>query len=39
VSSSIAMEDRNKSKTFADIMSYITKPISVNDLIAIASKE
>jgi CheY-like chemotaxis protein len=39
VSSSIAMEDRNKSKTFADIMSYITKPVSVNDLIAIASKE
>ena len=39
VSSSIAMEDRNKSKTFSDIMSYITKPVSVNDLLAIASKE
>lgn len=39
VSSSIAMEDRNKSKTFPDIISYISKPISVNNLIAISSKE
>jgi CheY-like chemotaxis protein len=39
VSSSIAIEDRNKSKTFPDIMGYIPKPISVNDLIAIVSKE
>jgi CheY-like chemotaxis protein len=39
VSSSIAMEDRNKSKTFTDIMGYIPKPISVNDLITIASNK
>ncbi len=39
VSSSIAIEDRNKSKTFTDIMGYIPKPISINDLIAIVSKE
>jgi CheY-like chemotaxis protein len=39
VSSSIAIEDRNKSKTFIDIMGYIPKPITVNDLIAIVSKE
>jgi CheY-like chemotaxis protein len=39
VSSSIAMEDRNKSKTFPDIISYLSKPISVNNLITISSKE
>lgn len=39
VSSSIAIEDKNKSKTFTDIIGYIPKPISVNDLIAIVSKE
>ena len=39
VSSSIAIEDRNKSKTFSDIIGYIPKPISVNDLITIVSKE
>ena len=39
VSSSIAVEDRNKSKTYTDIMGYIPKPISVNDLIAIVSNE
>lgn len=39
VSSSIAIEDRNKSKTFSDIIGYIPKPISINDLIAIVSKE
>jgi CheY-like chemotaxis protein len=39
VSSSIAIEDRNKSKTFTDIMGYIPKPITVDDLIAIVSKE
>jgi CheY-like chemotaxis protein len=35
VSSSIAIEDKNKSKTFTDIIGYIPKPISVNDLLAI----
>ncbi|NDP28582.1 MAG: response regulator [Flavobacterium sp.] len=39
VSSSIAIEDKNKSKTFTDIMGYIPKPISVNDLIAIVATE
>lgn len=39
VSSSIAIEDKNKSKTFTDIMGYIPKPISVNDLLAIVSNE
>lgn len=38
VSSSIAIEDKNKSKTFEDILGYIAKPISINDLIAIASQ-
>lgn len=35
VSSSILIEDRNKSKTFTDISGYIPKPISVEDLISI----
>lgn len=35
VSSSIALEDRNKSKSFTDIIGYIPKPISVEDLISI----
>ena len=39
VSSSIAMDDRNKSKTFADIIGYIPKPISINDLLSIVSNE
>lgn len=39
VSSSIAIEDRNKSKTFSDIIGYIPKPISINDLLSIVSKE
>jgi len=37
VSSSIALEDKNKSATFSNIMGYIPKPISVNELIAIVS--
>jgi CheY-like chemotaxis protein len=37
VSSSIALEDRNKSKTFSDIIGYIPKPITVNDLLSIVS--
>jgi CheY-like chemotaxis protein len=39
VSSSIALEDKNKSKTFADIFGYIPKPISVADLLSIFSEE
>lgn len=39
VSSSIALDDRNKSKTFADIIGYIPKPISINDLLSIVSNE
>lgn len=39
VSSSIALEDRNKSKTYKDIYGYIPKPVSVNDLISIVSNE
>jgi len=38
VSSSIAIEDKNKSKTYTDVIGYLPKPISVNDLIAIALK-
>jgi CheY-like chemotaxis protein len=39
VSSSIAIEDKNKSKTFTDIFGYIPKPISVDDLISIVSNK
>jgi CheY-like chemotaxis protein len=39
VSSSIALEDKNKSKTFPDIFGYIPKPISVADLLSIFSEE
>ncbi len=39
VSSSIAVEDKNKSKTFGDIIGYIPKPISVNDLLSIVENE
>lgn len=39
VSSSIAIEDKNKSKTFTEIIDYIPKPVSVNDLLNIVSKE
>lgn len=39
VSSSIAVEDKNKSETFRNIIGYIPKPISVNELIAIVSNE
>ncbi|HSN47309.1 MAG TPA: response regulator [Flavobacterium sp.] len=35
VSSSISLEDKNKSKTFTDIIEYIPKPISLDDLISI----
>jgi CheY-like chemotaxis protein len=39
VSSSIALEDKNKSKTFTDIIGYIPKPISVADLLSIVTEE
>ncbi len=39
VSSSIAIEDKNKSMTFSNIMGYMPKPISVNELIAIVSNK
>jgi CheY-like chemotaxis protein len=39
VSSSIAVEDKNKSKTYIDILGYLSKPITVNDLILIASND
>lgn len=38
VSSSIAIEDKDKSKTFDCIVGYITKPITINDLLAIVSE-
>nr|WP_314897092.1 response regulator [uncultured Flavobacterium sp.] len=37
VSSSIAIEDKNKSKTYPDILGYLSKPITTDDLILIAS--
>lgn len=37
VSSSIAIEDKNKSKTYENILGYLSKPINVNDLVLIAS--
>ncbi|WP_281337389.1 response regulator [Flavobacterium eburneipallidum] len=39
VSSSIASEDKNKSKSFTDITGYIPKPISVNDLLSIVTEK
>ena len=39
VSSSIAIEDKNKSKTFSDIVGYISKPVTVNDLVSIVSNQ
>ncbi len=39
VSSSIAIQDKNKSKTYPDILGFLSKPISVDDLLAIASKD
>lgn len=39
VSSSIAIEDRQKSETYADILGYLPKPITVSILTAIASEE
>jgi CheY-like chemotaxis protein len=39
VSSSIAIEDKKKAKTYIDIIDYIPKPITVNMLTALTSKE
>ena len=39
VSSSIAIEDKNKSKSYENILGYLSKPVHVNDLILIASRE
>lgn len=39
VSSSIAAEDKNKSKTYPDILGYLSKPVNINDLILIASND
>jgi CheY-like chemotaxis protein len=37
VSSSIANEDKEKSKTFPDILGYLSKPVILNDLLMINS--
>ncbi|MFI0490683.1 response regulator [Flavobacterium sp.] len=39
VSSSIAIEDKDKSKTFKDIVGYISKPVTADDIVLIASNE
>ncbi len=39
VSSSIAIEDKNKSKTYPDILGYLSKPITTDDLRMIASND
>ncbi|MDI5950073.1 response regulator [Flavobacterium yafengii] len=39
VSSSIATEDKNKSKTYSDILGYLSKPVTMNDLELIASND
>ncbi len=39
VSSSIALEDKNKSKTFTDIIGFIPKPVSVDDLMTIVQSK
>ncbi|MFV5693100.1 response regulator [Flavobacterium sp. LT1R49] len=39
VSSSIAIEDKNKSKTYPDILGYLSKPITTKDLIMIAADD
>ncbi|CAM2966726.1 response regulator [Flavobacterium frigoris] len=38
-SSSIAIEDRNKSKKYPAILGYLSKPISLNDIELIASND
>ena len=39
VSSSISIEDKNRSKTYADILGYLSKPVTINDLVLIASND
>lgn len=39
VSSSIAVEDKNKSKSYENILGYLSKPVTVNDLVLIASND
>jgi CheY-like chemotaxis protein len=39
VSSSIAIEDKSKSKSYENILGYLSKPITVNDLVLIASND
>jgi CheY-like chemotaxis protein len=39
VSSSIAVEDKNKAKTYPDILGYLSKPVNINDLILIAAND
>lgn len=39
VSSSIATEDKDKSKTYSAILGYLSKPLNINDLILIASND
>jgi CheY-like chemotaxis protein len=39
VSSSIAIEDKNKSKSYENILGYLSKPITVNDLLLISSDD
>ncbi|MDP3682189.1 MAG: response regulator [Flavobacterium sp.] len=39
VSSSIATEDKNKSKTYSDILGYLSKPVTMNDLELITSND
>ncbi|RTY69497.1 MULTISPECIES: response regulator [unclassified Flavobacterium] len=36
VSSSIAVEDKNKSKSYKNILGYLSKPITTNDLLLIS---
>jgi CheY-like chemotaxis protein len=39
VSSSIAIEDKNKSKSYSNILGYLSKPITINDLELIAHND
>ena len=39
VSSSIAVEDKNKSKKYSNVLGYISKPISIDDLIQLIPKD
>ncbi|WP_157824527.1 hypothetical protein [Flavobacterium sp. ALD4] len=38
-SSSIAIEDKNKSKKYPVILGYLSKPITMNDIELITSKD